>query len=167
LARSASPSTTRCFSAFSSRDPRLFTGEFVRGSFLVRRSSTLRRDRALRLRVHCRKSAGSLADVAGTTRFSSTVVAPARSTASSSASASLVHSFVLVVAFVCHYRSPAAIFEFNDAAAGRTPSSGGPVERNSRLPDILMRKRQAVISMDGRNPATKVGLWISSLLARL
>jgi hypothetical protein len=25
----------------------------------------------------------------------------------------------LVVALVCHYRSPAAIFEFNDAGAGR------------------------------------------------
>jgi hypothetical protein len=140
----------------------------VRGSFLVRRASTLRRDRALCLRVHCRKSAGSLANVARTTRFSSTVVAPAHSTASiSTASASLVHSFVLVVALVCHYRSPAGIFELNDAAAERTPSSGGPVEQSSRLPDILMRKRQAVIWMDGRNPATEVGLWISSLLARL
>jgi hypothetical protein len=115
-ARSAPPSTTRCFSAFSSRDARFFTGEFVRGSFLVRRASTFRRDRALCLRVHCRKSAGSFADVAGTARFSCAVTAAAHSTAANStASASLVHSFVLVVAVICHYRSPAAIFEFNDA----------------------------------------------------
>lgn len=162
--------TAGCFSAFSSRDPRLFTREFVRRSFLVCRASTFRRDGALCLRVHCRKSARCLADVARTTRFSSTVVAPAHSTActsNSAASASLVHPFVLVVSLVCHYRSPAAIFEFNDAAAGRPPISGGLVERNGRLPDILLRKRQAVISREGRNPATRVALWISSLLARL
>jgi hypothetical protein len=158
-----SPSTARCFSAFSSGDPRLFAGEFVRRSFLVRRASTFRRDRALCLRVHRRKSAWCLADVAHTTRFCPTVVAPARS----DASAPLVHPVVLVVTLVCHYRSPAAIFEFNDAATGRTPASGGSVERNGRLPDTLMRKRQAVISKEGRNPVTKVGLWISSLLARL
>jgi hypothetical protein len=112
LPRSASPSTTRCISTFSSRDPRLFTREFVRGSFLVRRASTLRRDRALCLRVHCSKSTGSLANVARITRFSSTVVAAAQSTASNSiASGSLVHSFVLVVSLVCHYRSPAGILE--------------------------------------------------------
>jgi hypothetical protein len=167
LTRSArSPSTARCFSAFSSGDPRLFTGEFVRRSFLVRRAPTFRRDRALCLRIHRRKSAGCLSDVARTTRFWSTVVAPARC-AASAASASLVHPFVLVVTLVCHYRSPAAIFEFNDAATERTPSSGGSVERNGRLPGTLLRKRQAVISMEGRNPVTKVGLWISSLLARL
>ncbi len=125
-----SSSTARCFAAFSSRDARLFTGEFVRRSLLVCRASTLRRDRALCLWVHCRKSAWCLADVARATRFSCTVVAPAQSTASTSdsaASASLVYSFVLVVPLVCHYRSPAAIFEFNDAAAGRTPGSGGVV----------------------------------------
>jgi hypothetical protein len=94
----------------------------VRGSFLVRRASAFRRDRALCLRIHCSKSAGCLADVARTTRFSSTIVATNYSTAStadSTASAPLVHPFVLVVALVCHYRSPAANFEFNDTAAGR------------------------------------------------
>jgi hypothetical protein len=142
----------------------------VRRSFLVRRASAFRRDRALCLRVHRRKSARCLADVARTARFSSTVVAPAHSAASAAdaaAPAPLVHPFVLVVSLVCHYRSPAAIFEFNNAAAERTPGSGGLVERNGRLPDSLMRKRQAVNWKEGRNPATKVGLWISSLLARL
>ncbi len=117
-----SSSAARCFSTFSPSDPRLFTGEFVRRSFLVRRASTFRRDRALCLWVHRRKSAGCLADVARATKFSSTVVAPAHSTASTSdyaTSAPLVHSFLLVVPLVCHYRSPAAIFEVNDTAAGR------------------------------------------------
>jgi hypothetical protein len=105
-----SPSTARCFAALSSSHARLFTGEFVRRSFLVCRSSAFRRDRALRLRVHRRKSARCLADVARTTRFS-IVVAPAHSAASTSAAASapLVDPFVLVVTLVCHYRSPAAI----------------------------------------------------------
>jgi len=145
-------STARCFSTFPSGDPRLLAGEFVRRSFLVRRASTFRCDRSLGLRVHRRKPARCLADVARTARF---VAAPAHSAASipdSAASAPLVHSFILVVVLVCHYRSPAAIFELNDAATGRTPSSDGLVERNGRLPDILMRKRQAVISREGRNP---------------
>src|SRR5256885_10260557 len=123
LTCSARPSSAaRCFSPFPSRDARFFTGEFVRRSFLVRRTSAFRRDSALCLRIHCCKSAGCLADVARATRFSSTVVAPAYATASTSdstASAPLVHPLVLVVPLVCHYRSPAAIFEFNDAAAGR------------------------------------------------
>jgi hypothetical protein len=113
LTCSARPSpTARCFSAFSSRNPRFLTGEFVCGSFLVRGTSTFRRDGALCLRVHRRKSAGCLADVARVTRFSSTVVAPAHSTASNSDSAApLVHPAVLVVSLVCHYWSPAGIFE--------------------------------------------------------
>jgi hypothetical protein len=117
-----SSSAARCFSAFSSGDACLFTGEFVRGSLLVRGASTFRCNRALSLRVHRRKSAGCLADVTRAARFSSAVIATAHSTTSTSdhsASAPLVHPLILVVALVCHYRSPAAIFEFNDAAAGR------------------------------------------------
>lgn len=157
LTRSARPSSTaRCFSAFSSGDPCLFTGEFVRRSFLVCRPSAFRCDSALCLRVHRRKSARCLADIARNTRF---VAAPAHSVASTSdsvPSAPLVHPFVLVVALVCHYRSPAAIFEFNDAVTGRCTDSGALVGRNGCLPDNLMRKRQAVISGEGRNPV--VGL---------
>ena len=122
LTRSAwSSSAAGCFSAFSSCDARLFTGEFVRGSFLVRRASAFRGDRALRLRIHRRKSARCLTSVARAPRFSSSVAAPAHSSSASPASAPLVHPLILVVAIVCHYRSPAAIFEFNDAAAGRAP----------------------------------------------
>jgi hypothetical protein len=62
----------------------------------------------------------------------------------------------LVVALVCHYRSPAAIFEFNDAAAGRSPGSGAGSERIGRLPDNLMRKRQAVISGEAGNSASRL-----------
>jgi hypothetical protein len=102
----------------------------VRRSFLVCRASTFRRDRALRLWIHRRKSARCLADVARTARF---VVAPAHSTAfnsDSAAPAPLVDPFVLVVPLVCHYRSPAAIFEFNDAVTLDTHriSAGGSSE---------------------------------------
>jgi hypothetical protein len=134
-----SSSAARCFSTLSPSDPRLFTGEFVRRSFLVRRASTFRRDRALCLWVHRCKSAGCLADVARATKFSSTVIAPAHPTACTpdyAASASLIHSFLLVVPLVCHYRSPAANIR---------------VQWYRRW----TCKRQAVISGEGRNPASR------------
>ena len=173
MARSArSSSATGCFSAFSSGDARLFTGEFVRRSLLVCCASTFRRDRALRLRVHRRKSARCLANVARATRFCSAVVAPAHSTAStatsdSSASAPLVHPLILVVPLVCHYRSPAAIFELNDAAAGRAPRERWAGRSETVVCRIFYA--QAL----GRNFGGRViirpsaALWISSLLTCL
>jgi len=59
---SARPATAAgCFTTFSSRDSGLFAREFVRGSFLVGGAPTFRRDCSLRLRIHRRESAGSLA----------------------------------------------------------------------------------------------------------
>ena len=62
FALSARPATAAgCFTTFSSRDSGLFAREFVRGSFLVGGAPTFRRDCSLRLRIHRRESAGSLA----------------------------------------------------------------------------------------------------------
>jgi hypothetical protein len=173
LARSAwSSSAARCFSTFSSRDARLFTSEFVRGSLLVRCASALRRDRALCLRVHRCKSTRSLANITGAPRFSTTVIAPAHaatstSTSGSAASASLVHPLLLVVPLVCHYRSPAAIFELNDAAAGRTPRDGGLV--GARRSSAGYFNAQASGRSFGGRVKTRLtaSLWISSLLTCL
>jgi hypothetical protein len=151
-----SASATGCFTAFPARNARFLAREFVRCSFLVCRASTLRSDRALCLWVHCRKSAWRLAtDAAGVSRVPTAVVSISAHTAASSArsivSASLVHSFPLVVRLVRHYRSPAAIFEFElDAVAGRHRVSSDLVGARPRLRGPLMRKQQAAISGRGR-----------------
>ena len=112
-ARRARPSSAaRCFTTLSSRNTRLFTREFVSRSFLVCCAPTLGGDCALRLRIHCRESARRLTtDTASASRFRSAVVSvTARSAAASASrsivSASLVHSFPLVVGLVRHYRPP-------------------------------------------------------------
>jgi hypothetical protein len=76
----------------------------------------------------------------------------------------LVHPIPLVVGLVCHYQSPAAIFEF--VSRGRSTSIVRPMdwpERGPRLVGILMRKRQAAISGRGRtasNPDEKCGFLL-------
>jgi len=117
FARPTSPAG--CFATLSSRDSGLFAREFVRGSFLVGGAPTFRRDCALRLRIHCRESAGSLATHTACIACLRSALSsrPAdRSTASASysaaANASVFHPVPFVVCLVCHYRSPAAIFEF-------------------------------------------------------
>jgi hypothetical protein len=151
-----SATAARCFATLPPRDARLFAREFVRGSFLVCRASALGSDCALRLWIHCRKSAGRLAtDTTGISRVRSAVVSiSARADASSArsiVSASLVHSFPLVVGLVRHYRSPAAIFELSwKAAAGLHRVSSDLVVARPRLRGPLMRKQQAAISGRGR-----------------
>jgi hypothetical protein len=143
----------RCFAALPPGNARLFTGEFVRGSFLVRRASALGRDCALCLRIHRGKSAWRLsADAARASRFGSAVIsAYARSaSASSTRSASLVHSIPLVVGLVRHYRSPCRdIRLLVIAALGHPPFEQGEPEQ-SRASEKMMRKRQAAISGRGR-----------------
>jgi hypothetical protein len=104
----------------------------VCSSFLVRGAPAFCRDRALRLRIHCRESARSLpthrssaASIHST--FTSRSACSARSAQAAAAtytgaSAPLVHSSLLGVSLVCHYQSPAAISELiRDAAAEETP----------------------------------------------
>jgi hypothetical protein len=152
-----SASAPGCFATLSSRDARLFARELVRGSFLVCRASALGSDCALRLGIHCRKSAWRLAtDTTRISRVRSAVVsisacATTASTARSVASASLVHSFPLVVGLVRHYRSPCRDFEFElEAVAGRHRVSSDSVGARPRLRRPLMRKQQAAISGRGR-----------------
>jgi len=84
----------------------------VGGSFLVRRASAFRGDRALGLRIHRRKSTRCLSDGPDIAQFPATVSSSfAGSFAYSADSAPLVQSSALVVSLVCHYPSPAAIFE--------------------------------------------------------
>jgi hypothetical protein len=134
VVRFARPSTTaRCFTTLSTRDSGLFTRELVRGSFLVGGAPTLRSDCALRLGIHRCESAGSLATNTACIACLSSALSsrPAdRSTTSASHSAAayatLFHPVPFVVGLVCHYRSPAAIFEF--VSRGRVeirPASGG------------------------------------------
>jgi hypothetical protein len=164
-----SATAARCFATLSSRDARLFARKFVRGSFLVCRASTLGSDCALRLRIHCRESAWRLAtDTTGISRVRSAVVsisARADSSARSIVSASLVHSFPLVVGLVRHYRSPCRDFEFElEAAAGRHRVSSDLVGAGPRLRGPLMRKQQAAISGRGRTagyPAEIVDFFTS------
>jgi hypothetical protein len=110
-ARRAGPaSPARCFAALSPGNARLFTGEFVRRSLLVRCASTLGRDCALCLWIHRGKSAWRLAaHGARVSRVSSAVSSVSARPASASTShsagpASLVHSLPLVVGLVRHYR---------------------------------------------------------------
>jgi len=151
-----SATAARCFATLSPRDARLFAREFVRGSFLVCRASALGSDCALRLRIHCRKSAWRLAtDTTGISRVRSAVVSiSARAYASSArsiVSASLVHSFPLVVGLVRHYRSPCRDIGVElEAAAGRHRVSSDLVGARPRLRGPLMRKQQAAISGRGR-----------------
>ena len=58
--RARSTAAARCFTTFSSSNARLFTREFVRGSFLVRGASALGGDCSLCLRIHRRESAWRL-----------------------------------------------------------------------------------------------------------
>jgi hypothetical protein len=174
-ARRARPSTAaRCFTALSSGDARLFAGEFVRSSFLVRRASTLGRYCPLGLWIHCGESAWRLATgAARTARLRSPVVSIAAGSAAARAAApgcpaSLVHPLPLVVGLVSHYRSPCR--DIRRLSRSRLPDvtrKWQMVGARSRLSRILMRKRQAAISGRGRTacPATK--LWISSLLSRV
>ena len=114
----ARPATAAgCFATLSSRNSGLFAREFVRGSFLVGGAPTFRRDCSLRLRIHRRESAGSLATHTASTACLRSALSsrPAdRSTASAShsaaAHASFVHPVPFVVGLVCHYQSPAANF---------------------------------------------------------
>jgi hypothetical protein len=135
VVRFARPSTAaRCFTTLSTRDSGLFTRELVRGSFLVGGAPTLRSDCALRLGIHRSESAGSLATHTACIACLRSALSsrPAdRSTTSASHSAAaayaaLFHPVPFVVGLVCHYRSPAAIFEF--VSRGRVeirPASGG------------------------------------------
>ena len=131
VVRFARPSTTaRCFTTLSTRDSGLFTRELVRGSFLVGGAPTLRSDCALRLRIHRCESAGSLATHTACIACLRSALSsrPAdRSTTSASHSAAayaaLFHPVPFVVGLVCHYRSPAAIFEF--VSRGRGGNSPG------------------------------------------
>ena len=150
----------RCFSAFSSRNPRFLAREFVRGSFLVRGASAFGGDCALRLRIHrgeaTRGFAGHGADVAGIHTAVISVAAhrsitsaqrgavSRRHSGAATSSAPLVHSFPWVGCIVWHYPSPAEIFEFDEGADTGHPSVR--VDRLARLRAILMRKRQAAIS---------------------
>jgi hypothetical protein len=86
--------------------------------FLVRGAATFRGDRTLRLRIHRRKSARCLPDGPGIARLSVVIGSSfTRSFVATADSASLVQ-FALVVSFVCHYPSPAAIFELKVPAGG-------------------------------------------------
>ena len=150
---SARPATaTGCLTALSSRDSGLFAGEFVRGPFLVGGPSTFRSDCALRLRIHRRESAWSLATRAtgAWLRFApnsrsahDSVDSFARSAATS---APLIHPDLLVVGMVCHYQSPAAIFR---VCQSRCSTSNRP-EGDPRLSEYSVRKRQAAIFGRGR-----------------
>src|ERR1700680_506291 len=134
VVRFARPSThARCFTTLSTRDSGLFTRDRVRGSFLVGGAPTLRSDCALRLRIHRCESAGSLATHTACIACLRSALSsrPAdRSTTSASHSAAayaaLFHPVPFLVGLVCHYRSPAAIFEFvsRDRVEIR-PASGG------------------------------------------
>jgi hypothetical protein len=163
VARFARPATAAgCFTTLSSRDSGLFAREFVRGSFLVGGAPTFRRDCALRLRIHRRESAGSLAThTAGIACLRSALSSrPAdRSTAAShsaAAHASFVHPVPFVVGLVCHYPSPAAIFEFvSHGPVEIHPASDGISVRGPRLGEvILMRKRQPQFSGEDELPAS-------------
>jgi hypothetical protein len=174
-ARRAGPaSATRCFAALSSGNARLFAGEFVRCSFLVRRASTLGCDRALCLRIHRGKSAWRLAaHGARVSRVPSAVISvsarPASaSTPHSAGPASLVHSLPLVVGLVRHYRSPRR--DIRKLSRSRLPDitrSAYVVGARPCLNRTLMRKRQAAISGRGRTARPSPKLWISSLLSRV
>ncbi len=122
LIRSARPaSTARCFSALPSSDACFFAGEFMGGSFLVRCAPALGGNRTLRLRIHRRKSARGFSDGPAIARVSA-AIAPsvAGSFVHSADSVSLVQPVPLVVCLVCHYPSPAAIFELKVPTAARS-----------------------------------------------
>ena len=120
--RSARPaSTARCFSALSSSDACFFAGEFMCGSFLVRCASALGGNRPLRLRIHRRKSTRGFSDGTAIARVSDAIAPPvAGSFVQSADSVSLVQPVPMVVCLVCHYPSPAAIFELKVPAAARS-----------------------------------------------
>jgi len=152
--RVGSSSTARCFATLPSRNSRLFAREFVRRSFLVCRASTLGSDCALRLRIHCRKSAWRLAtDAAGASR----VCSDFRSCRHCFHRP--LHCFRFARPFVplgCWAGPPLSIslpryssFEL-EAVAGRHRVSGDSVGARPRLHGALMRKQQAAISGRGR-----------------
>jgi len=154
---SARPATAAgCFTAFSSRDSGLFAREFVRGSFLVGGPPTLRSDCALRLGIHRRESAGSLAThTVRTPRLH--LALDSRSAHGSVArsdtatSASLVHPIPLVVGLVCHYKSPTVIFEFVSRGCSTSILEWWIVRSAvPRLNEFLLRKRQAASFGRGR-----------------
>ena len=155
--RGGSASTPRCFTTLSSGNARLFSGEFVRRSFLMRCASALGSDCALCLRIHRGKSAWRLAaHGARVSRVPSAVISvsarPASASTSHSArSASLVHSLPLFVGLVRHYRSP--LPRYSNVSRSRLPDVTRKwyvVESRSRLNENMMRKRQAAISGRGR-----------------
>jgi len=164
-------SAARCFATFSSRNARLFAGEFVRSPLLVGCASALRRNRALGLGIHRRETARRLTtDTAGVSRVRRAVVSAAvRSASRSAASASLVHPIPLVVRLVRHYRSPCRDIRLlrsrllnvhrvsDDSVLARAASEYKP----------LMRKHEAANSGRGRTAPQSGKLWISSLLSRV
>ena len=154
VARGGGPSPSAgCFTTFPSGDARLFTREFVRRPFLMRRTSTLGGDCALRLRIHGRESARCLAtDTARSSRIHSAVVSASASPSCSARSASLVHSFPLGIGLVRHYRSPLPRFSSHIEIAAYFDihhATGESVESSRALGEVLMRKRQAAISGRG------------------
>jgi hypothetical protein len=173
-ARCGPASPARCFAALSPGNARLFTGEFVRRSLLVRCASTLGRDCALCLWIHRGKSAWCFAaHGARVSRVSSAVISvsarPASaSTPNSAGSASLVHSIPLVFGLVRHYRSPCR--DIRKLSRSRLPDVTRKwymVGARPRLSRFLMRKRQAANSGRGRTACHSTKLWISSLLSRV
>jgi len=125
----------RCLATLSSRDSSFLAREFVGSSFLVRGASAFRCDCALRLRIHCRESARSLATYASGVAGINTAIIPvsadvsivaakgAAACASGSVvpSAPLVHSVLLVDRLVCHYSISCRNFEFEEGANAGHP----------------------------------------------
>lgn len=170
--RAGPASSPRCFATLSPGNARLFAGEFMRCSLLVRRAPTLGRDCALCLRIHRGKSTRRLAtDATLASRVGAAIVSSAgaasASTSRSTPSASLVHALPLVIGLVRHYRSPCRDFRLSvDAALGHSLQTVR-VRAEPRLSDLLMRKRQAANSGRGRTACHSSKLWISSLHSRV
>jgi hypothetical protein len=108
----------------------------VGSSFLVRGTTAFRGDSTLRLRIHRRESTRRFPDGPAIARFCVAVVQSfARSFIDSAHSASLVQPVALGVSLVCHYPSPAAIFELMIPAtrghrvSGRTVRSEAGISR--------------------------------------
>jgi hypothetical protein len=122
---SARPATAaRCFTTLSSRDSGLFACKFVRCSFLVGGTPTLCSDRALRLGIHRRESAGSLSTrTASTPRLhsalSSCAVHSGAVSTASSVAASIISPWLSAWSAIIHLLPQ--IFELVRAAA-RLPS---------------------------------------------